>query len=551
MKTFNKYIASALIAGLGFTSCTDLSETLYDTISEEQYEFTDKDVQSMFGPVYSSLCTAYWGWFGYNDINEMSADQWCVPFRIGIGWGDLYIPMHKHQYHNELGFFSANWDFIYKGVNACNKMMANTMVQESEESMSQLRAYRALYYYMLFDLFRNIPLDTTYDHEAGWLPEQATPQETYDFIVSELQDVKGKCGNEVELGKINNYTVNMLLAKMYINHNAWFNDHSDNSYYGKAIDELNEIINAGKFSLATNYLDNFRESIDGSPEVIFGIPCEEKYQGGNYMANLWMHEAGRATWEFSGWATGGGAVMPQFLDTYDSDDQRYTDCWISGQQYTKSGAPIYVENDPLVYTRELHSIDLPGCYPFESERFVKYEICSGEKGTSVDDQVFFRYAEVLMMKAECLLRLGGYNGESEQVDADLVTQVRQRNFRTSPGKAVRTVAQLKGGSCYAYGHRENQGELGGEDKWIVTYEGGDDILLGGLLDEYGWEFVGESNRRQVLIRFQLTNGQNVWNGKSWFCKDAVNDVNDHHYDIFPIPKNVMDGNPKLVQNPGY
>ena len=36
MKTFNKYIASALIAGLGFTSCTDLSETLYDTISEEQ-----------------------------------------------------------------------------------------------------------------------------------------------------------------------------------------------------------------------------------------------------------------------------------------------------------------------------------------------------------------------------------------------------------------------------------------------------------------------------------------------------------------------------------
>ena len=97
----------------------------------------------------------------------------------------------------------------------------------------------------------------------------------------------------------------------------------------------------------------------------------------------------------------------------------------------------------------------------------------------------------------------------------------------------------------------NQGELGGEDKWIVTYEGGDDILLGGLLDEYGWEFVGESNRRQVLIRFQLTNGQNVWNGKSWFCKDAVNDVNDHHYDIFPIPKNVMDGNPKLVQNPGY
>lgn len=553
MKTFNKYIASALIASaaLSYTACTDLDETLYDTISEEQYEFTDKDVQSMFGPVYSSLCTAYWGWFGYNDINEMSADQWCVPYRIGIGWGDLYIPMHKHQYHSELGFFSSNWSYIYSGVNACNKMMANEMVQESEESMSQLRAYRALYYYMLFDLFRNIPLDTTYEHEPGWLPEQATPQETYDFIVSELNDIKGKCGNDVQLSKINNYTVNMLLAKMYINHNAWFNDHSDNSYYGKAIDELNEIIESGRFSLAPKYLDNFREKIGNSPEVIFGIPCEEKYQGGNYMANLWMHEAGRATWEFSGWATGGGAALPQFLDTYDVDDQRYTDCWISGQQYTKSGAPIYVENDPLVYTRELHSIDLPGCYPFESERMVKYEICSGDKGTSTDDQVVFRYAEVLLMKAECLLRLGGYKGESEQLAADLVTEVRRRNFPQSPGKAVRTVAQLKGGSCYKYGHRENQGVMGEEDKWIITEEGGDDIILGGLLDEYAWEFVGECVRRQTLIRFQMTNGQNVWNGKSWFCKDRIENIYDNHYNIFPIPKDAMDGNPKLKQNPGY
>lgn len=225
---------------------------------------------------------------------------------------------------------------------------------------------------------------------------------------------------------------------------------------------------------------------------------------------------------------------------------------ISGQQYDYAGAPIYVDSEPLVYTRELHSIDNPGCYPFESERLVKYEILSGDYGTSYDDVPFFRLADAYFIKAECLLRLGGYNGESEQVAADLVTAVRQRAFKSDPGKATVTVAQLKGGSRYNYGHRENQGIMGEADNWIITEEGGDDIELGGLLDELAWEFVAEHHRRQDLIRFRINGtNQNVYNGKSWFCKDAKTDKTDRHCDIFPLPKSALDGNIKLKQNPGY
>jgi hypothetical protein len=152
-----------------------------------------------------------------------------------------------------------------------------------------------------------------------------------------------------------------------------------------------------------------------------------------------------------------------------------------------------------------------------------------------------------MIKAECLLRLGGYNGESEQVAADLVTQVRQRCFKSNPAKATVTVAQLKGGSKYNYGLRENQGKMGEEDKWIRTEEGGDDIILGGLLDELAWEFVAEHHRRQDLVRFQMTDGRNVYSGKSWFCKKAHN----NNYDAFPIPKSALDANMKLKQHPAY
>lgn len=136
--------------------------------------------------------------------------------------------------------------------------------------------------------------------------------------------------------------------------------------------------------------------------------------------------------------------------------------------------------------------------------------------------------------------------------ADLVTAVRQRAFKSDPGKATVTVAQLNGGSRYNYGHRENQGIMGEADNWIITEEGGDDIELGGLLDELAWEFVAEHHRRQDLIRFRINGtNQNVYNGKSWFCKDAKTDKTDRHCDIFPLPKSALDGNIKLKQNPGY
>ena len=125
----------------------------------------------------------------------------------------------------------------------------------------------------------------------------------------------------------------------------------------------------------------------------------------NYYANLWMCNAGRATWGFNGWATSGGGAHPQFIETYDVDDQRYKDCWISGPQFDKDGMPIYIDGVQLNYTHELRSIDKPGCYEQEGERLVKYEILGGDKGSGCDDQVIFRYADVLLMKAECLLRI--------------------------------------------------------------------------------------------------------------------------------------------------
>ncbi|MFA6676873.1 MAG: RagB/SusD family nutrient uptake outer membrane protein [Bacteroidales bacterium] len=532
-------------------SCTNLDETIYSEISVDNYEFKDKDIQSMFSSVYSSMRGVYWGWNGLFDLEEESSDCIMTPLRIGIGWGDLYVTMHKHTYHSSIDHFWTNWYNCYQGINSCNQLLDREIVQKSVSSCAQLRAYRALFYYILFDNFRNIPLEVTYNHEKGYLPKQADPQTTFDFIISELNDIKDDLKENDIYGQLNNYAVSMILAKMYLNHNAWFNT-DDDTYYQKAYDEVNEVISGGKYSLAVNYTDPFKEDDSSCSEVIFAIPYDYTYATGNYLANKALHGASKSTFGLAGSPWNGSCAVPQFIDTYDSDDSRLEDTWLIGNQLDQDGKQIMVDNDPFIYTKSVHSIDNPGAYPMEGARFHKYEIVAGKHGTSADDVPFFRLTDAYMIKAECLLRLGSYNGETKQTAADIVTTIRARAFKNNPNKALRTVAELEGGSCYAYGHSENIAKLGENDNIITTSEGGDDIELGGFLDELAWEFVGEHHRRQDLIRFRLTSkNMNVYNGKSWFCKDAETDETDLHKDIFPIFHDFIEANSNLVQNPGY
>ena len=555
-----KLIYKILTIFIAFTlllcnSCTDLDETIYTDLSDKNLDFTDEaTIASLVGSVYSRLRFVYWDWNGYFDIQEESSDCIMTPLRIGIGWGDLYIAMHQHTYHSTIDHFWITWNHCYNGIGYANACLDIETVQEDVKLSAKIRAMRALFYYIVFDCFRNVPLVTTFNLPEGYLPEQADPQTTYDFIINELKAIKNDLGTEKVYGQPNKYMAHMLLAKMYLNHNAWFDDHSSNEYYELALAEADSVIQFGGYTLESNYKDCFLEDLSTSTEIIFAIPLDYTYANHNYLAQKCLLNAGAKAYGYTGECWGGSCAVPQFIDTYDENDKRFDDTWAHGQQYDyETGEALTADVDKqgvvqLVYTQQVHSIDNPGAYMLEGYRYVKNEILPGVYGTRGDDVPFFRLADAMFIKAECLLRLG----RNQQEAANLVTQVRQRSF-DSIADATRTVEDLTGGSVYDYGHREYTSEGATNydpESFIATYEGGDDIEFGGLLDDLAWEFVGEHHRRQDLIRFQLTSKQNtnVYNGKSWFCKDADFDANKN---IFPIHQEFMDGNKELVQNPGY
>ena len=626
MKSIKSYI-SALLAGIVLmaSSCTNLDEELYSDLTDANLEGTEQEILSMVGSLYVQFRFLYWAWEGYFDIMEESSDLLMTPYRTYGGWGAQYINLHKNDPYAGIPHLYQEWYYGYNAITKANTLLENPIVQKNEAMVAEVRAMRVMFYYILFDLWRNIPLEKEISDDPAYQPVQAAPEDIWDFMTAEIEEIIPLLSTDKSYGRINKYGACMLAAKIFLNHDAWLkgfgkdagemvaatqrNESSDwfqtnaqngNKWYQKAVDYADIVINEGGYSLAPNYLDNSRCKLNSTPEAILVIPLDEKKASHNYLVNKCFVGNGGKAYGYNGTPWNGSCAVPQFIHTYDVDDTRMNDTWAIGQQYYfGTQDPIYFADqklttqglseaeaaegihltyghkagdDPLVYTVEVHSIDNPGAFDAEGARFHKQEVVAGTSGTYGNDVCFFRLADAMFIKAECLLRMG----KNEQEAADLITAVRQRAFATTdPSKAVRTVADLKGDSVYDYGVRENtkSGKNPYEDfkyadpsdmrsvaaeKSNFTDFSRDDattVELGGLLDDLAWEFVGEHHRRQDLIRFTLDNGVNVYNGKTWFCRknklDSQTKPTDYKNNVFPIYSEFIKANLNLKQNYGF
>ena len=570
-KIFNKVLIAFAAGSISLSSCTNLDETLYDRLNETNIDLSNEtDLSLLLGAATAQYRYLVEDWFGMYHALEECTDQYMVPARVGVGWGDAYINLHKHNWGPNIDQVYNPWQIAYRGIGYANSVIdaIDPANPATLKSLAHARFFRAMFYYHMFDMFRNIPLQTTQNVEPGYLPQQVSAQEMFNFLVDEFTFAKENFGDDDFYGYGNKSACSMALAKLYLNQNVYIGT-SGNEGYEKCLAEVESIIASGKYSLAATYKDNFKEDQSDNPEAIFVVPGDRTHTVQFGLQSYCFPQSGLAAYGSTAAGYNGSCAIPQWIRTYDEADQRLADTWAGGPQYNalKQGDtyiingdkdnPIVFEADDwsgtgiLTYNMNVHSIDNPGAYQQEGYRLHKYEIIGGTNdGTTADAVTIFRYADALMMKAECLLRLG----RDKDTAAQLVTQVRQRSFGSNVAKATRTVADLEGGSVYAYGHDEYtvaEDSPAGYTDWsnhITTYEGGEDIELGGLLDDLGWEFCCEMHRRQDLIRFKMKDGRNVWNGKSWFCKDATT---SDHWNIFAIPDEVMKANVDMMQNPGY
>jgi len=526
--------APALL-GLGLVAavaCHDLTEVPYTEVTDQNFHPTAKDLGSVIAPAYTPLRNLWMAWYGNIDTQEESSDELLTPVRPN-GWydGGTYIRMHQHRWDSHQGQPSSLWGNAWAGINAANRVLyqieSDAIPVDADTKVkipAELRALRAYNYSLLLDNFGNVPIVT--DFTATDLPQQSTRQQVYDFVVKELTDALPNLSEETgtaTYGRMTKWAALAILARVQLNAEVY----TGTPHYNDVIALTQQIIDGGKYKLEADYRKPFARTNDKSIENIWAVPYDAINARESSFHMKTLKPELRFVFNMQAQPWGGSASNPQFIDTYDPADKRLSDTWLIGPHFDNAGHGY----DFVKMVPEIDSTNFNNGYPVW-----KYEIYAGETGSSDVDYPIVRYAEVLMMKAEALLRTG-----QADAAAAIVTQVRQRDFPSDPAKATVTGAQLTQGSSYNYGWSDKDGVVKDGPGGTPTLNGGADVKFGRFLDELGWEFAAEGHRRSDMIRF------GVFTTKTWFNHVPLG----AYHALFAIPSGALNTNTNLQQNPGY
>jgi starch-binding outer membrane protein, SusD/RagB family len=476
-------------------SCTKLDSELYDRIPADEYT---ADPILRMSPIYAPM-REFLDWGGWWFAQEITGDGVVAPTRGG-DWDDggKWRVLHQHTWDNNTEAVNSMWSRFYTGVQEANKFIEEMEPLRGEEIVDEAVAkaiiLRSYYYYLLIDNYGDVPYLSGF-LDAPQQPFRNSRSDIFFEIINDIEDNLPLVSPGNSKTGISQGMVNTLLAKFYLNH-AVYTGTENPEFWAIAEEYCDNVIGLGQFSLEADAIGPFITANHNSPENIWVIPYhEDRYTGFNLHMRT-LHYNSNLTFDMVVGPWNGFAVMEGHFNTYREDDRR-RDGFLVGQQYTSGGEPIIDQGAggiPLVFDPHIPSLILgagntPAQVRNSGARVVKFEIARGAKADLSNHFPIFRYADVLLMKAESRIRRG--------LDGDAwVNQVRQR-------------------------------AIPGSEPWTgVTPEM--------LLAERGREMFWEGHRRQDLIRFGQFN-------RAWWEKVASSPTRN----IFPVPQWAIDVNPNL------
>ena len=520
-----------LITLLPFITSCSLDEEPRDQIPEEEAYTT---AQALFQNTVATLYTYIGGSEegqglqgtirGVYDLQTFGSDEAMLPTRGGDWYdGGLWRAMYMHTWDAGNEITKNSWLYLYKVITLCNHSLEQLEVHKAllddtayQEYTAEVRALRAIYYWYLLDLFGNVPVITSTD--ISMLQVKQTPRaEVFRFVVEELEGCLDYLTyyNSVQpgdyYGRVTHPVAVFVLAKLMLNAEVY----SGTPQWKKTIEYCDELEQSG-FELEEEYFDNFIVHNENSKENIWIIPMDRDLYT-NQQQNMFrsLHYRHAAALGFTG--ENGTCATKKVLEVFgygtEHLDERFLLNYWADEVYDLNGKIVYDRTGKqLCYYPQAVEINLNGSPYLETAgaRMLKYEVDKNatKDGKLMDnDIVLFRYADVLLMRAEAKLRLTGSADDASfvktaQQDYD---DVRSRVFMESRP-----------------------------------------LTLENLLDERLLELCWEGWRRQDLIRFGQY--ESLFTGDDY---DDKIDESDGHTTIFPIPGDVMALNHNLVQNPGY
>jgi hypothetical protein len=499
MKNTAFYII-ALLAVLA--SCTgDLNQVPISSATTSTFYSQTNDFLQASNAIYSDLR-------GYPDrqlnLSETRSDNLYAVSDGGVrdweGINSFQKSIAGNVYVSEA--WSTNFNGIYRANVLLDQLQKNGKLITDVSLRTRLEAeakfLRAFFYFDLVRFFGKVPI---IDHpvtanEALSIPRSPV-KDVYTLILSDLTFAATNLPETyaaADKGRATKYAAKAALALVYMTRSGPTYDIEGPGLglneWSQALTVLNEIIASGKYSFVTPFTNIFSFTNENNAEVIFDIQYANGLTpvvGSTFpwvlVPDTWFQSNGKAT-------QGGLTIRPvsvDLLNAYAAADTRKAFTIQSGYTYngvaeTRSFVKKYVD---LTKVPTNNRLDWPINF------------------------IVYRYTDILMLKAECILR-GATGGTQADVDA-IVNQVRVR-------------AGLP----------------------AIT-----NVTLSQLLQERRKEFVGEGSRWHDLVR----SGQIEAIITAWIAaEDTQKQMQpfQKNYIIYPVPQAELDTKPGLyTQNAGY
>lgn len=391
-----------------------------------------------------------------------------------------------------------SWLGLYAVINAANQILSHVpsinfaLEEDKNSTLAQAYATRAYVYFVLVRTWGGVPLRT--EPTEGYAPEKtfkerATETEVFQLIKADLENALALLSTDGFTAGRNTWSrpsVNALKGEVFL----WTAKRMNGGQadFTIALEACNQAQNAD-VSLLNDFASIFDYGNKGNKEILMAVRCQQFESANNYFQNMYLPthaipgNMDQASKDKLGVLGGNIILSPSKVlrDQFEAGDSR------------KEGSYVEVFDNKPTGPAYFASIVLKG-----------KGVVSGGVRYFADDLILYRYADVLLMKAEAKNALG--LDPSEEINL-----IRKRAFGSTYDAHV-----------FKSGSKERNDEV--------------------ILQERLLELAFEGKRWWDVVRFD----------KAFDLVPALAAQKGSDYLLlFPIPSTVLSLEPLVKQNPGY
>jgi hypothetical protein len=481
----SRVIFSLLLTGTLLGSCKKdfLELKPISSVTTDNFYKNANDIKNAASGMYASLQFAgvYGNSYVFGDIRSDDTQP------VASGSVTDQDEFHRFYIRTTNPYILARWNDCYRSISRCNAILdrigAITMDDALKaRTIAEAKFIRGLIYFMMVRTFGDVPLvlNEIKDPDAGYAFGRNPKADVYTQIEKDLTDAAtvlpvSYAGSDI--GRATQGAAKSLLGKVYLTEKK----------YTDAAAKLKEVISSAAYAILPAYADVFQVSNKNNKESVFEVQYKSGGVGeGNPWPNSFSPEnSGNAVIPYGG--DGNNQPTNDLINSYETADKR--------KAFSLATSYVNASGQTIPYNFVKKYYDVPAV-----------------KNDNGNDIPVIRYAEVILMYAECLNEIG-YQPAGEAMM--YLNQTRRR-----AGLADKTAAAIPDQQSFRLAMEQ----------------------------ERRLEFAFEGLRWFDLVR--TSRAVTVMNSKKAQF-NLVKDVSDNNL-VFPIPQSQIDINTtKIMQNPGY